>query len=441
MVKISVIVPVYNVETYLEECLDSILCQTFKDMEIICVNDGSTDSSGEILNQYAAKDKRIKVIHKPNEGYGCTMNRGLNLATGEYIGIVESDDFIEPEMYEDLYALAVEYDLDFVKGDHWYYTENEGKVLNPGLTNLCECNKVFTRYENMNKIIAPKAVWSGIYKREFLNRYSIRFLETPGASYQDASFWHKVAMTAERGYFTDTPYHNYRRDNVNASVKSKGKVYCLCHELEESKRFLEKNKFDKSVIYPYLVADKVRVYFWNLDRISEEWKQEFIRHMISELKDDMSGGYLDSTVMGERFYQKVILMMQYPEAYFYVNYLSEKKYNIANHDVINEELKEQTSVYIYGAGVVGNRLKEYLTTTIGISGTFLVSEKEASGCDVKWIEDDDVDTEAKIIISVRGLVKRCEMCQRAISRGFRDIYILEDELINRISVITSFSCE
>ena len=80
------------------------------------------------------------------------------------------------------------FDLDFVKGDHWYYTEKEGKILNPGLTKYCECNKLFSRYENMNKIIAPKAIWSGIYKRNFLNQYAIRFAETQGASYQDTSF-------------------------------------------------------------------------------------------------------------------------------------------------------------------------------------------------------------------------------------------------------------
>lgn len=119
MAKISVVVPVYNVEKYLKECIDSIINQTLEDIEIICVNDGSTDSSLEILNDYAKKDSRIIVINKSNSGYGHTMNMGLNAATGEYVGIIESDDFADKNMFEDLYKLAKEYDADIVKGD-WY---------------------------------------------------------------------------------------------------------------------------------------------------------------------------------------------------------------------------------------------------------------------------------------------------------------------------------
>jgi glycosyltransferase involved in cell wall biosynthesis len=107
MPKVSIIVPIYNVEKYLRECLDSIVKQTLKDIEIVCVNDGSTDSSLDIIKEYAEKDERVKYIDKPNSGYGISMNQGLDKAQGEYIGIVESDDFIKPEMFEELYNLAL----------------------------------------------------------------------------------------------------------------------------------------------------------------------------------------------------------------------------------------------------------------------------------------------------------------------------------------------
>ena len=106
MPKISIIVPIYNVRAYLPQCLDSIIAQTFSDVEIICVDDGSNDGSENIVDEYAAGDSRIVAIHKPNAGYGAAMNTGLDAATGEYIGIVESDDCITPEMYERLYNLA-----------------------------------------------------------------------------------------------------------------------------------------------------------------------------------------------------------------------------------------------------------------------------------------------------------------------------------------------
>ena len=99
MPKISVIVPVYNVEKYLKECLDSIINQTFKDIEIICVNNGSTDSSCEILNEYAKNDNRIKIINSENIGVGNARNLGLQAVTGEYISFVDSDDFLNTDTY------------------------------------------------------------------------------------------------------------------------------------------------------------------------------------------------------------------------------------------------------------------------------------------------------------------------------------------------------
>ena len=103
MAEISVLIPVYNVEDYLERCLDSVIGQTFSDLEILCIDDGSTDRSGKILDRYAEQDSRLRVIHKENSGYGNSMNLVLSLASGTYIGIVESDDYIEPDMYEKLH--------------------------------------------------------------------------------------------------------------------------------------------------------------------------------------------------------------------------------------------------------------------------------------------------------------------------------------------------
>ena len=104
MSKISVIVPVYNVEQYLPQCLDSIINQTYKNLEIICVDDGSPDNSGKILDEYAKKDKRIKVIHQENQGVSVARNTGLDNATGKYIGFVDPDDWIEADYYETLTA-------------------------------------------------------------------------------------------------------------------------------------------------------------------------------------------------------------------------------------------------------------------------------------------------------------------------------------------------
>ena len=117
--KVSVLVPVYNVEKYVGMCLDSLLCQTLKDMEIICIDDGSTDNSSAILAEYAKRDSRIIIITKENTGYGASMNLGLSRAKGEYIGIVESDDYALPEMFEQLYIKAQENELEVVKTNYY----------------------------------------------------------------------------------------------------------------------------------------------------------------------------------------------------------------------------------------------------------------------------------------------------------------------------------
>ena len=125
MAEISVLIPVYNVEDYLERCLDSVIGQIFSDLEILCVDDGSTDRSGEILDRYAEQDKRLRVIHKENSGYGSSMNLALSLSSGTYIGIVESDDYIEPDMYEKMYEAITYNRLDFVKTDYYQMWKRE----------------------------------------------------------------------------------------------------------------------------------------------------------------------------------------------------------------------------------------------------------------------------------------------------------------------------
>lgn len=124
MPKVSVIMPFYNEEKYLDLAIQSVINQTLKDIEIICVNDGSTDNSLNIVKKYALDDNRIIIIDKKNSGYGNSMNVGISRATGEYIGLVETDDYVLPEMFEVLYDKAKTLDLDFIKSDHYKFINN-----------------------------------------------------------------------------------------------------------------------------------------------------------------------------------------------------------------------------------------------------------------------------------------------------------------------------
>ena len=181
MPKISILVPVYNVEQYLEKCLDSVIRQTFADIEIICMDDGSSDASGDILDQYADKDERIRVVHKKNSGYGNTMNQAIALAKGEYIGIVESDDYIADNMYEQLYQLAECYKVDFVKSDFYRMWTHEDETEELEYRALTEQENLYNRVLNPNEELETyymeKFTWNALYRKSFLLENRVTYNE------------------------------------------------------------------------------------------------------------------------------------------------------------------------------------------------------------------------------------------------------------------------
>lgn len=240
MCKITIIVPIYNVEKYLRECLDSLLNQTFKDIEILCMNDGSTDGSVQILEEYKNKDKRIRVINKKNSGYGATMNMGIDAANSEYIGILESDDVAKPELFENLYNLITKYNCDVVKSDFFLYYSKQNKLIKNNIMQGKIINKVTNIDEDIEILGICPSIWSCLYKKDFLLKNNIRFLETPGASYQDTSFYQKVILSAKKVFLTDNAYVQYRVDNENSSVNNRGKIYCITDEYKEIHKYIDK---------------------------------------------------------------------------------------------------------------------------------------------------------------------------------------------------------
>ncbi len=219
MAKISVIVPIYGVEKYLRECLDSIINQTFGDLEIILIDDGGKDSCPQIIDEYASKDNRIIAIHKPNGGYGQSCNVGLDRASGEYISIIEPDDYIKLNMYEELYGIAKQFDSDIVKSG--FYDNLQSKTLTrckkAEFPDEIPTDSSFTIREYPYFLIMHPSIWSCIYKRDFLNRHSIRFLEIPGAGWSDNPFQVATMCLAERINYTPEAYYYWRRLNENES--------------------------------------------------------------------------------------------------------------------------------------------------------------------------------------------------------------------------------
>ncbi|MCR8925004.1 glycosyltransferase [Priestia megaterium] len=252
---ISVIVPIYNVEKYLQNCINSILEQTFKDFELILVNDGSPDQCGEICNYYAQKDKRIKVIHKINEGVSSARNTGINAASGEYLAFVDPDDTIEPQMYEVLLNSALTHGTDIVvcpiktinliSQDTYISSvwreigvKVEKEVIENKIIPSIICEKTYSLVSSVNKL----------YRKAIFDESGVRFDEQKHHS-EDARLNFVLLTLVENIVFINQPLYNYyvrKRDSLTQVFRDNLYEYAL-----DNKKFMiqlcKKYNLDKHI--------------------------------------------------------------------------------------------------------------------------------------------------------------------------------------------------
>ena len=317
--KVSVLVPCYNVEKYIRECLDSICRQTLKELEIICINDGSTDSTLKILEEYAQKDKRIIIIDKKNSGYGASMNMGLDKATGEYIGIVESDDYAELDMFKTLYEKACEADLDVIKSNFYFYFSESNRNLKNNYLPRVLLGQVFRSRDQFSIFYSAPSIWSAIYRREFLNKNQIRFLESPGASYQDTAFNFKVWAVAERCSCCEKAFIHYRQDNENSSIKSKSKVFCVCDEWQEAVRYANKKGVYEELKY-LIPRLKWKTYCWNFNRLKGKSAWQFLKVFSKEFQWYEYENLLKKSFYKEKDWRLMHFLVHHPLCFYIKNY-------------------------------------------------------------------------------------------------------------------------
>lgn len=321
MPKVSVLVPIYDVEKYLDECLASLANQTLKDIEVICINDGSTDDSTKIIQHYAKKYPNFIIINKQNSGYGDSMNRGLKKASGEYIGIVESDDFIEPHAFEELYKLAKKTSADIVKANYFYHSET-GDEIHEVVKNQ-KLNTPLSIADDPSILLEEPGIWSAIYRRDFLSINKIWFRTTPGASYQDTGFHFKSFCAAKRIVYTDKAYLHYRTDNANSSVKSLEKVNYIVGEYAEIEKYIGNLDLSKEAIYTLQVA-KFGAYHWNLQRLPKTLAVKFAKTIKAEFKTTRESGLLQKKYFPSHYWIALQLILHFSPQ-FYCSILSIRK--------------------------------------------------------------------------------------------------------------------
>lgn len=320
--KVSVVVPIYNVEDYLEHALETLQKQTLHEMEFICVNDGSTDSSLEIAKSFAENDPRFIIVDKKNGGYGIAMNTGIALAKGMYVGILEPDDYVALDMFEELYKTATKENLDYVKADFYRFITEDDGTIKMKYEHLDKTNRCY------NKVVDPSHTpelcrmimntWAGIYKRSFLIENDIRHNTTPGASFQDNGFFWLTTVYAHRAMFLDKPYYMNRRNNPNSSVKSVDKVYAANVEYD----WIRKNLLQDPEIWDRFCSFYYLKRFHNIDftlsRISPQFKREYIERSSAEFARAKDLGELDYSAFYDNEKERLKFLIGDAEGFYYM---------------------------------------------------------------------------------------------------------------------------
>ena len=294
MPEISVIIPVYNVEKYLNECLDSVLAQTFKDFEVICVNDGSTDNSPEILRQYADKDQRVKIVTQNNQGLSMARNNGLKEACGRYVYFVDSDDAIHPQCLEIAYSLAEKQQADLVC---FSYIKMKEKIPDTGAFDISRLKSKTTcsplQYCFGKKYKIRFNVWTKFYRRKLLN--GLEFI--PKIHFEDYPHTFAVMARKPKTVIIDEPLYFYRINENSIShqksspqqIKDYHTGISSVYEIYKAPELKKEFAFLRRKLIPNLLKQQLK----RCKQAENERQKSMYRAFAEELADLKQKGWLN----------------------------------------------------------------------------------------------------------------------------------------------------
>lgn len=274
---ISVIVPVYNVEKYLRQCLDSILAQTYKELEVVMVDDGSTDSCGDICEEYAAKHENFKVIHKENAGLGFARNTGLEHITGEYVVFVDSDDYLDPTLIETLYSSLVRDGVDVCKSGYRRITDDgkivasrsfDEEIFKGSLAKRAFLPRMLGSLPSKKDSIDPN-VWASIYRVEPIKKYNLKFSSERKLIAEDQLFNIDYAQHANGASTLSYVGYNYRV-NPGSLLRSyrKDRFQACRYYYTETTKKLKALGYDSAALQRF-----DRTFFWQIKACIAQEKQ------------------------------------------------------------------------------------------------------------------------------------------------------------------------
>lgn len=363
--KVTIIMPSLNVADYIEECMKSVVLQTLRDIEILCIDAGSTDGTLDILQKYVSMDSRIRVINSERRSYGYQVNLGIKLAQGEYVAILETDDYIAETMYELLYTKAHQYYLDYIKGDYIRVERICDEIYYSPVSIFHTGEK-----ELYNKIVSTRNIpelywrdihiWKGLYKKEFLISNEIFLNESEGAAYQDYGFGLLLHTKAIRGMFVPYQGYYYRWGRIGSSSGNKN---ILKYSYQEFKRVLEKNLIQPteeqlSQIYYRIAIDFPSEYSRVLKMVNYDIESEYLKPYYGWFKnliqEAVSAGKLIEKQGTVQFWKDLHMLMEYPKEY--ADNLKAADEN-RQHNI---DLLKRNGVVIFGAGNFGMQAYQLL---------------------------------------------------------------------------------
>ena len=310
---VSIIVPIYNVEKYLSQCLDSIIGQTYSNIEIILIDDGSTDNSPQICDEYAKQDGRIRVIHKENSGVSASRNLGLSYARGEYVAFIDSDDWLELNAIEFCVKKIIENNLDVIRFNFIReYADKtipkENTFLEEKIYTFDECKTVLRQTIGLVKeeLQSPEnldflsSVWLGVYRKEIIRRHSLKFFEVNKiGNHEDGLFNINYLLHVKKFQFANQYFYHYRKTNESSIITQYKNDYLEKHLLlfSEISKVLEENRLDKEFYDAYYNRVAIDVMFQCLNtykkkakftekkkEVAQVFKQDLYREAIKRLK-------------------------------------------------------------------------------------------------------------------------------------------------------------
>lgn len=363
-VKISVIMPVYNASPYLRQALDSIISQTFKEIEIICVDDGSTDDSLSILYEYQRTDPRIAVIRhtEKTEGAAAARNIGIEKAKGEFLSILDADDYFEPNMLEEAFYTASNEDVDIVLYDGWVYDEKNQTDVRAGFIlqhRYLPKQNVFSPEENADNlfVMAIGAAWGGLYRRSFILKNGIKFQSVHHAD--DLGFVFLAFACAERIAVINKKFVHYRK---NTGVSQSDKISLHPESMYLSMELLKKEleQRDKYTSFRYGFAAEVILYSMFYLNEMRDW--DAFEDLYNALKERyyQELGVYDLTMdhCANRYWINVRDFIKESSAGKYAYYkwrgLDPFLFDMGSTDLFPyDKVKHDDKVVLYGAGAVG----------------------------------------------------------------------------------------